>query len=333
MKYVYVLVSFPGDFFYEQFVLSATSFRMHNPDAHITVLLDEKTKEGLTDSRCIDKIADEVLSVPVPPELSPKEASRWLKTSVRKHITGDFLFIDCDTIIAAPLQLSFPEQVHIAAALDKHSLLTAHHMKRDIQANDKRLGFRSSFNTDVHFNSGVIFCRDTPDCHAFFEKWHSLWYFSNQKGVSIDQAAFNQANYEMRGIISELDGSWNCQISHGGLPFLHRAKIIHYFANSLVTHASPYLLASKDILLAIRQNNGTIPAEIQQMLQNPLSAFAANTRIIADTNALAVFDSSIFYKLLFLKDKSPRFFERLDRFVSSLTVLVKKIIPYKKKVR
>jgi hypothetical protein len=83
LKYVYVLTSSERDYYYEQFFLSLASMRLHNPDAEIIVLIDEKTKQGLTGKRSgYEAMSSQIIVVKVPDELSQKEASRWIKTSI-----------------------------------------------------------------------------------------------------------------------------------------------------------------------------------------------------------------------------------------------------------
>ena len=48
MKYVYVLTSAPEDFYYEQALMSVYSLRKKMPDAKITVLTDDKTKNSFS---------------------------------------------------------------------------------------------------------------------------------------------------------------------------------------------------------------------------------------------------------------------------------------------
>jgi lipopolysaccharide biosynthesis glycosyltransferase len=148
------------------------------------------------------------------------------------HITGDFLYIDCDTVIADDIEELTGLDIDIGAALNFHCGINKHGplIRRWIQQRDKRLGFESSLKTNKHFNGGVIFCKDTAVCHKFFEKWHSLWLYSNSMGCTEDLSSFNQTDFLFNGIITELDGIWNCQIcSPGMLPYLCGSEIIHYF--------------------------------------------------------------------------------------------------------
>ncbi|GHU98443.1 hypothetical protein FACS189483_06470 [Spirochaetia bacterium] len=318
MKYVYVLTSSETDLYYEQFFLSTTSLRLHNPDAHIVALIDEKTKAGLTGVRAgYEKIITDIIVIAVPSEFSQKEASRWIKTSINRYVTGDFLFIDCDTIITGKLKCDFPPEIKIGAVPDCHVPLSKHHLREYFQNEDAQAGFCSSVKNDFRYNGGLIYCNGSAEALLFFDKWHSLWQESRNKGNSQDMPALNQANYVLGNAITELGGEWNCQISHNGLPYLCDAKIIHYYATSLIAFDHPYRLASEAVLLSIK-GSGAISPEIMELLKNPKSAFTAKTRIIADKTALAVLESAFFSKLLWLRRNHEHTFNNLNALIARM---------------
>jgi lipopolysaccharide biosynthesis glycosyltransferase len=317
-KYVYVLASSANDTYYEQFLLSVASLRYYNPDSDIIALVDGKTSDTLKDRRSYyKKYVSETKIISVPPEYSQKEASRWIKTSVNNYISGDFIFIDCDTIVTGNLVPDFSSDIQVGAVLDTHVPLSVHHLRNEFIQQKKLSGFNNQFIFANYFNSGIIFCKDTPETRKFFNLWHELWKESNKNGVSADQPSFNQADCEFHDIISELSGEWNCQISHNGLPHLFNAKIIHYYATSLVSFEPAYIFASPRILSSIKET-GELPAEILKLLENPKSAFADKSRITADTDALDIIDSAYFAKLLWLRRSHKKLFFFLNKLVSRI---------------
>jgi hypothetical protein len=331
MKYIYVLTSSDTDYYYEQFFLSITSIRIYNPNAEVIVLTDEKTKQGLTEKRSsYERLTSEIKVINVPDEYSQKEASRWIKTSIHHYISGEFMFIDCDTIITKNLAYDFPENIAVGAILDCHVTLDAHHLKDSFQEEDAKAGFSSSLKTNIRYNGGLILCRDNSGALDFFEKWHSLWIEGRKRGCTQDMPSLNQANYEKENIITELKGEWNCQISHNGLNFLHNAKMIHYFATSLLNLAHPYKLASAEVLSSIKKT-GEISPEISELLHNPLSAFEKNTRIVSGKYILDVFDSPLFKLLLWLRDCHNTIYKMLNGVIRYLTSMLKKSSRYSKR--
>ncbi|MFP3089891.1 glycosyl transferase [Treponema sp. TIM-1] len=326
MKYLYVLTSSKNDTYYEQFLLSLVSLRMHHSHDEVVVLTDTKTKESLTGKRGrYEKLVSDIKPIDPPNELNQKEISRWIKTSIRHFVSGDFLFIDCDTIIAGLLDILSLQNITLGSVLDTHVLLSQHHLNDEFKKRDVALGYIRERDSDKYFNSGIIFSRDTPEAHVFFNKWHDLWIEGNSRGISADQPSFNQANYELNNIITELPGEWNCQISHNGLPYLCDAKIIHYYATSLVSFVPAYKLASPEILASIKAT-GEIPKAAMAMLENPKAAFESQTRIIADPVVIGAFDGSLFSKLIWLNKRHPKLFKKCDDFMSRLTKIIKKLL-------
>lgn len=331
MKYVYVLTSSEKDYYYEQFLLSIASMRLYNHDAEIIVLIDEKTKQGLTDKRSgYSKYVSETKVISVPDEYPQKQASRWIKTSINNYVSGDFLFIDCDTIITGKLAPVFPPELNIGAVLDTHITLEEHHLRNYFTAEVKKAGFSAPFTKNTYFNSGIIFYRDNPSSQDFFNHWHKLWTDSNKKGVSVDQPSFNQADCDLHNIITELSGIWNCQISHNGLNYFYNAKIIHYYATSLLLLASPYKLASSGVLLSIKET-GNISAETDKLLKQPLAAFDDNTRIVSGKYILDVFDSPMFKLLVWLCDCHKTLYKTLNGILRFLVNILKKNPGYSKR--
>jgi lipopolysaccharide biosynthesis glycosyltransferase len=315
MQYLYVLVSTPRDIYYEQFLLSVTSLRLLMPDAEVILLCDSKTKENLIEKRCeYQKLVSNVIVAEVPGSMPQVEISRWVKTSMRRLVPGDFLFIDCDTIITEDLSSIAKPGIQFGACMDKHSPLDRHGRGDKIIERDKQLGF-TSYLSNRHFNSGIIFCTDIPETQKIFDRWHELWLYSNSKNVVRDQPSFNMAIYENASLFTELDGIWNCQISFSGLPFLTSSKIIHYFASDLILHKSPFMLASAEIFKKIKVA-GVIPDEALELLKNPRAAFESDSRIIAGEDILYVLNSSSFEIMLWTKQKTPGLFNFVNRFSS-----------------
>jgi len=314
MQYLYVLTSTPNDTYYEQFLMSVASLRLFMPHSDVVLLCDSKTKETLTGNRSeYEKFISKII-VTQAPEMSQVEVSRWVKTSIRRLVDGDFLFIDSDTIITDDLSSISNLGIKFGACLDKHSLINSHAKGDDIVKKEKHLGF-NSYLSNKHFNSGVIFCADTPETRKLFDRWHELWLFSNSKNIVRDQPSFNMAIYENSSLFTEINGIWNCQIAFNGLPYLSNSKIIHYFASDLIIHTSPFILASDNVFKKIK-SIGAIPDDIMALLVNPRAAFENESRIVFGENILNVFNSDLFETLLMMRQKTPYFLEFLNRLSS-----------------
>jgi len=324
MKIVYVLTSSESDLYYEQFFLSIVSLRLFNPDSEVIVLVDEKTKQGLTGKRAgYEKFASEIKVIAVPNEFSQIEISRWIKTSIRSYVSGDFLFIDCDTIITDNILQGLPENIKIGAILDTHVQISDHHLKNVFIRQRSASKFIEKNQLTNYFNSGILFCADIPETFDFFYYWNKLWTKSYTHGIYADQPSFNQVNLELCSIVHELPGEWNCQISHNGLPYLSNAKIIHYYATSLVSTQPAYKLASPEVFISIKET-GNLPPQILRLLENPKAAFEPFSRIISDKTVIDALDNSNYFKYIRFNKRYPGIPKKISFFTGLLMQKIKK---------
>jgi hypothetical protein len=315
LTYVFVLASDARDLYYEQAFLALTSLRLVMPNARAAVLVDKRTEKTLTGKRRAIYDLAEIVPVDVDPSFSKKECSRFIKTSMGKYVSGNFLYIDCDTIVCGDISNIENCGFEIGGVPDMHMPLAVHARRTEIENVDKRFGFSSAQSLPLHFNGGVMYCADTPAVHTFFDNWNRLWLFCKGKGFTNDQASLNQSNYLGNGIIKELDGSWNCQIAANGLKYLANAKIIHYFATSLISFQPPYLPADESVLQYIHEN-GSIDTKTQDLLRNPKSAFRENVLLVSDSAERTVMNSVMFAKMFRLCKRNEKAFRGLDKFVS-----------------
>jgi hypothetical protein len=302
MKYLYVLVSDYTDYYYEQALMSITSLKMKMPDGFVSLLIDDTTEKTLIDQRRnILELVNELKVIPIDTQFNKIQRSRWLKTSMRQHIEGDFLYIDCDTIITDDLAEIEKWDIILGAVVDWHQHLNQNPpYKKWIQNMDKKLGFKSSLQLNNYFNGGLLFCKDIAITHDFFSEWHRLWLFCKSKGLVIDQPSLNQANFSFNNIITEIGGIWNCMISYdGAIIHLNNSKIIHYQSSNILSEKKEklYLMANLAIFHEIKEK-GYITQDIQKYLQNPKSSFNDYTRLIMPDKFIDSL-SFIFIKKLF----------------------------------
>jgi hypothetical protein len=269
---VYVLTSKETDFYYEQFLISVTSLRLHSPSAYVALLTDDKTAATLVGKRTAYKdLIDEIKIVDFPPESNSYYRSRYLKTKMRELIAGDFLYIDVDTVVADDLSEICNLQINVGAVYNCHSAVAKNIQKDWILNLDRKSGFDAAEKTGIYYNSGVIFAKDNDVAREFFQKWHELWLETYKKGINKDQPALSQANYLMNCVITELSGKWNCQIvKQDALKYLPDAKIIHYF--NYKGDNNIYKFGQPSLHLDIKQS-GAVSEEIIKALDNPRYAF------------------------------------------------------------
>jgi len=126
----------------------------------------------------------------------------------------------------------------------------------------------------------VMLCKDSKITHDFFTEWHKLWLYCFHQKVLTDQHSFNQANYILGNIITELPGEWNCQIvMDGAMKYLCNAKIIHYFTNQYAKKENPFILSNQNVFEKIKKT-GVVDQELKDSLSVSRTLFAQNTRLV-----------------------------------------------------
>ncbi|MCF0221539.1 MAG: hypothetical protein HUK19_04520 [Fibrobacter sp.] len=262
-KYLFVLTSSPKDFYCEQTIVAIASLRAHNPGAFVTVLTDDKTAATLTGNRAaLKEIVDELKVMELDEKLSPMLRSRFLKTSMRNMVEGDFLFLDSDIAVVGDLAIPLEWSGKIHAVLDFHTNLSKAINRRKVLKNAKNMGFSPILN-DQLFNSGVIYAPDNDDCHKFFEKWHELWQHCVSRDFPYDMASFAEADYSFGYAIKEMSGEWNCQLAYAK-KFIPNGKVFHFFGSRIIDTCGRKVPASMDVFLPkiLRKNFYTDLKEI-----------------------------------------------------------------------
>lgn len=282
MKFLYILVSEEKDIYYEQTLASALSLRHYNPDAFVTLLVDDRTDKNLVGFRGeIKNLVNEYKVVPFDESMNNMLRSRMLKTNMRAHVEGDFLFIDGDTAIVAPLEIpdDWPD---VAAVADLHAKGNdKYHVKhKKLNRNIAKMHFSQSFE-NVYFNSGVVFFRDNPAARAFGEEWHRLYLQCAENGIFTDQLSFNETNHRLGFPLAELDGEWNCQVREAYnhlyrvktiYPILCRARIIHFFSTGIDGKKEPHPLMRKDFFEGIK-SQGALNDGDRKIIVNARNGF------------------------------------------------------------
>ena len=229
-KLVYVLTCAPEATHIEQALMAVWSARYHNPDAYIALLTDDLTNELLIGTRGeLLKYISEKIVVPFDADKNMHYRSRWLKTSVRQLVKGDYLFIDCDTITMC--DLSHIEQIdaEIAMCRDENTNIADedYAAAKPMIDNCKKIGFDVT-KEKYYFNSGVMYVKDTETTHKLYECWHELWQDGVSKGINLDQPTFAKANFNMGHLVALLDDRWNC-IVQTQIEEIYSAYILHFW--------------------------------------------------------------------------------------------------------
>lgn len=228
-KLAYVLTCAPDNNYIEQALLSVFTARFYNPDAEIVLITDDLTDTVITGKRAeLLKYFSEKIVVKLDPDLSMMQRSRWLKTSLRNLIKGDFLFIDSDTLITGSLQEIDKCEYNIAAVPESHLPVNKFnkYIFEKVDELSKKIGWNLN-QEKYYFSSGVIYVKDFPENYEFYNKWFTYWFKGLSLGISIDQPSFAKANIKSGHPVKELDGIWNC-VMYTHVEFAYSAKILHF---------------------------------------------------------------------------------------------------------
>ncbi|MBR1564503.1 MAG: hypothetical protein IJ650_04075 [Paludibacteraceae bacterium] len=225
-KLVYVLTCAPEATYIEQALMAVFSARHWNPAAHIVLIVDDLTDTLFVGKRAeiLDYITEKIVIPFDDATLSPMYRSRWIKTSVRRLITGDFLFIDCDTICCADLSDVDDFQFEIGAVGDNNTSFQNDLFKNDTIKQVSPLCDIS--NEEYYFSSGVMFCKDTSSVYKLYDLWHKYWELGLKENINIDQPSLAKANIELEHIIDLIDDKYNC-VLYTQTSKLPNAVILH----------------------------------------------------------------------------------------------------------
>lgn len=279
-KVVYTIICSGDNLYLAQARISAFSLKYYNPSANLVVVLDKETMNYIkTADTDFQKYVDDFIVVDVPAAYSPMQRSRYIKTRLRSLVTGNYLYMDTDTVVAGNLEEIDSYPYDIAAVFDSNRpfLIGDSDYVSDwyINSNAEKLGWESLVGCP-NYNGGVLFVKDTPAAHNFYNQWHELWLECVSKGLDIDMPALCRANKDCGFCIKELPGKWNCQIQRNGLSFVSEALIIHCFTGG---NLSCYSLCEENLLKSLN-NERTLSNEIKNMIKNARGAFYDSTTIL-----------------------------------------------------
>ena len=267
-KLVYVLTCAPKATYIEQALISIWSARYHNPDAHIVLLVDDKTNELLVGKRAevLEYITEKVVIPFEDVNANMMYRSRWIKTQVRQLIKGDLLFIDCDTIVNKSLEEIDEVKAEAAAVPESNLPIADFHpsLYESMEENAKKIGWDIA-GEEYYYSSGVIYVKDTPMAHKMFQLWHQCWIEGGKIGINIDQPSLAKANIECGHLIERIDDKWNC-IMFTYPRHANEANILHFAA-----YRNMSFLFSKRVLRYIKDNGLT--KYIKEYITHPTNSY------------------------------------------------------------
>lgn len=336
-KIVYVVASLDDDIYMEQAIVSAWSARHYNPDCRIEMVCDQDTFATLhTGNRhhYVKELFNEIIVQQLPDSYSMIERSRALKTMVRNIVTGDFLYLDTDTIVCK--DLSFVDQFPFDLGfVHDHNCSFASYIFRDLVIERMQTVFGIDVSEETeYYNSGVSFVRDTPQNHTIFGLWHRYWEYAVQNfNYYKDQQPLFKANIDMEHCIHTMPGEMNHQalvnVNH-----LSDAAIIHFFTGLAGISPSISPFYNKQTFIDVK-NNG-ISEELKIQIINVKTTFASPVylltgeqakmwRMVCANNMKQVSDSHSMHLLMSVSHHAPWLYSTLEGISSCMIRLLRNL--------
>lgn len=257
-KIVYVVASHDDDIYMEQAIVSAWSACHYTSNCQIEMVCDQDTFATLESGirAQYKELFNKIHVREFQPEQSMKERSRWLKTTLREIIKGDYLYLDTDTVVCEDLSYVDDFTFDLGMVLDGNVEL-----KQSIFNEWVISQMQEMYNINVseetqYFNSGVVFARDCQCTHSFYHLWNELWVSSLQHFHRLrDQQPLMRANIDMGYVIKEMSGDLNCQVLES-IKHLHTAHVVHFYNNYFCKSdtMTPFF---KEIFLQIKETGLT----------------------------------------------------------------------------
>jgi hypothetical protein len=210
-RVVYGLSSDGNDGYADMTLLSVWSLEHSNPEVSAVILIDSISAALLRKIRhpllTTDVEIIEIESI----EGSKEWRSRFLKTQVRRRVSGPVLFLDSDTLVRDDVERIFETKAGVGGVANHNA------SGLDAEISKEQMGVLVSMGWErapLQFvNSGVLFLNDCSEVYEFSELWHELWLKSAQRtGRYYDQPALSQALCVSNVSFKLLDRRYNAQI-------------------------------------------------------------------------------------------------------------------------
>lgn len=289
---VYVLVANEKNLYLEEMWVSIFSLRRHHPEATVKVLMDVETKEYLSRFPQLTSMIDETVVVQTPAGYNAKQRSRQIKTTIRNVLTGDYIFIDTDTVICKPLDGIVEDIAEMKDFRGIAAVREGHVTMKDTlfppTGTVKRIFDIDISKSPLMTNSGVMFVADIPFTHEFYKRWNENWKRSCfEKGNSQDQPSLYATDCQYGYVIRELSGIYNAQVAMS-LKYYADAVILHWWHMDFIEDQSYSPYFSLEIYQNLKKA-GEITPQIEDLIINAKQSFVSPTMPVGKDHILFLF--------------------------------------------
>lgn len=245
-RVVFVVTSPGNDVYSAMTRIAVASLRISNPRVTVTCVSDSESDQRMRHSA--DPLISEVdqwIAMDTPPG-DAGYRNRYLKTTLRRALTGPFLFLDSDTFIRGDLEQIFTLDCDVAAS-PNHS---REQFEEQIWAQDqaKLDEMHWKVGHSPYLNGGVMLLNDTGKAHSFADEWHRRWMISSSNGTYYrDQPALNSAIHAVQPNLCVLPDRFNAQILISPEVAVD-AVVWHYYSSVKRDAATKYHGLVQDVL-------------------------------------------------------------------------------------
>jgi hypothetical protein len=225
-KAVYVLVSNGGDHYLDMLHLSAACLHRYSPGLYACVVTDEDTAQLLDAHAGCKAELDEVVVVKDDglQGLGKADRSRYIKTSLRRHVEGEYLYIDIDAFPVGNLEPLFKTSASVSMTHDQN-VPPDQFVFEDYESHIfKHMNWPLPAE---YFNSGVMLVKSDDTARALYEDWHALWQETRLSGNHKDQPPLHEIIRRKQYKIGHLPKESNLLISLKPRCFWGRPLVYH----------------------------------------------------------------------------------------------------------
>lgn len=233
----YVLASEGESLHRDLAVISARVLRHVDPSAVIGIVCDQQSADAaVRDHVSLGSAFDHVVVRPSA-ESSAMQRSRSLKLRLRLEQTGDFVYVDSDTLALSPLNDWPDAHASVMFAFDYKPGHSAHSGAPDGAIKKlQQIGWPTP--VPRYFNGGVAVWKDDAVAHRFATAWYDNWRFAVSAGVNLDQPALAHTDRELGGVVQPLPPRFNAQIN-AWAGFAPGAKLWHFWLSQVRDETGP----------------------------------------------------------------------------------------------
>ncbi len=208
MKALYILTSTGKDIYIDLTYISVVFLLHTNPQVDVNIACDKESFEAIKNSNHpLFDLDLKLISVSTP-EGKPSWRNRYVKCRMREIISGDFLYLDGDTIVRNSIHEIFNLSCSFAAASNHNTTYPSNFNNREkivFESNNWTLPFGH------YYNAGIMYWKDNASTRKLSDLYIQKWHQSSKAGIHFDQPALNSALIDWQGELSEFEGKYNAQ--------------------------------------------------------------------------------------------------------------------------